>query len=109
MSLAPLPGLKYNDFFHVLPPSNVTYTPRLGESIAVTDVVARIRFAGTGPHDIFIRRIDCDRADCGDRLLFEHRLPGCAAVARFPDAATGSADIIELIVLRRPRNGCNAA
>ena len=82
---------------------------RFVEPVAVTHVVARIALAGADVDDVLVARIDGDRTDCGRRLFVEDGIPRRAAVDALPHAAAGRADVVQAIVLRRARNGRDAA
>ena len=56
-------------------------------AVAVRDVVAQVRLAGSDPDACLVARVDRDRADRADAHLRPDALPREAAVGRLPDAA----------------------
>ncbi len=63
------------------------------------------RLAGPGPHGVGRGVGDRERADGGDLLVIEDRLPVHAAVLRLPDAARGRADVVHHRIPRLAGDG----
>ena len=66
------------------------------------------RLARAGPDDGMITGIDCQGTDGLDRLLVEDRLELVAAIGRFPHAAGGRADTVDVGVARDAENSARA-
>src|SRR5258708_2193423 len=64
------------------------------DAVAEGDISADTRFAGASIDDVGIGIRHRDAADRGCTLLFKERIPGDAAVGRFPDAAGDGAEVI---------------
>src|SRR5262249_54852734 len=62
-------------------------------TVAVRDLRPHVRLAGADIDDVGIRRGDGNRANGGDRLRVEDRLPRAARVRRLPDAAAPRTEV----------------
>ena len=76
---------------HVFP--GLATVERFVNSIAPRGTLAVVGLAAPDPDHGRIGRSDGNVADGRDAFLIEHRLPGCAVVGGFPDAAGGRAHV----------------
>jgi len=74
------------------------------DAVAEAHRVTQRRFAAADVHDVRRGRRHGDRADRGNRLSVEHRLPSPAAVDRLPHAAVHRAEV-ELFGAARDARG----
>ena len=75
---------------------------------AVHHVVARVPLACPHPHDIGVRRRQGEGTNRCRRLVFEHGLPGIAAIGRLPHAARGCPDVVRAPIAGHADDGRHA-
>jgi hypothetical protein len=66
------------------------------DTVAVRDVVAKIRLTRSNPHRALIPRIDRDGSDGADGIVRPDVVPGKSAVGRLPNSAVRAAEVVEI-------------